>query len=108
MELQLNTVRRVSTAAERRMRARVNTTLGEWTITAVAPARRATPATPRTATQVADPFAVAQATVEAMQRSHEADRRRRDEWKEDLTDAFEEGADVTARRITDVNGDPNY
>ena len=108
MELQLNTVRRVSTAAERRMRARVNATLGEWKITAVAPVQLATPSTPRTATRVADPFAVAQATIEAMQRSTAADQRRRDEWRQDLTDAFEKGADVTARRIADVSGDPNY
>ena len=97
MELQMNTVRRVNPTAERRMRARVNATLGEWTIAAVAPVRRATPATPLTAIRAADPFAVARATVEAMQQSHKADRQRRDEWREDLTDAFEKGADVTAR-----------
>ena len=45
MELQMTTVRQVSPAAERRMRAQVNTTLGEWTGTAVAPARQAAPAT---------------------------------------------------------------
>ena len=49
MELQMTTVRQVSPAAERRMRARVNTTLGEWTGTAVAPAQQAAPAIPQAA-----------------------------------------------------------
>ncbi len=43
-----------------------------------------------------------------MQRSEEAEQGRRDEWRQDLKDAMEKGADVTARRIADVSGDPNY
>ena len=38
MELQMTSVQRVSPVAERCMRARVNTVLGEWTGTTVAPA----------------------------------------------------------------------
>ena len=104
----MTAVRRVTPAAERRMRARVNATLGEWTRTVVAPAQQAAPAPPQAATSPTDAFAVAQATVEAMQQSQEEERRHRDDRKEILADAFLKGTDVTARQLTDVNGDPTY
>ena len=46
--------------------------------------------------------------MEAMQRSQEEERQRRNDWREDLADAFAKGADVTARRIAEVSRDPTY
>ena len=108
MELQMTAVRQVTPAAERRMRARVNTTLGNWTGTAVASARQAAPVPPQAVSRPTDAFAAAQATVEVMQRSQEEERQRRDGWKEMLADAFSKGADVTVRQIAEVSGDPTY
>ena len=56
--------------------------------TAVAPAQQAAPATPQAVPCPPDAFAVAHATVEAMQQSQEEERQQRDDWKEILVDAF--------------------
>ena len=43
-----------------------------------------------------------------MQSKEDIERHRRSEFREDLADAFSKGADVTARRIADVNGDQAF
>ena len=99
---------RVNPAAERQMQTPVNTTLGEWRAPAVAPAQLVAPAPQQAAVQTTGAFAVAHATVAAMQRSAEEDQRRQDDWREELVDPFSKGVDVTARRIAEVSRDPTY
>ena len=108
MELQMTAMIRVNPAAERQMQTRVNATLGEWRTYVTLPAQLAAPSPPRAATQTTDAFVVAQATVAVMQRSAEEERRQQVNLREELADAFSKGADVTARRIAEVSGDPTY
>ena len=73
-----------------------------------APAPAAAPALTQAPTQTIDTDIVAQATVATMQMSKEAKRRRQTKLRKELADAFLKRADVTVRRLAEVNGDPTY
>ena len=67
-----------------------------------------TPASEQLTVQTNDTFVVTQAAAAAMYRHERNERRRRREFREDLKRAFSRGADITPRRITEVNKDSMY
>ena len=91
--------------AKKAMARRLDCTLGERHEAAREPN---VPRPSHPAWQQNDPYDIARATDEALQRQDERDAKMRRQMVDDMANAYERGAEHVARRVAEAHGDSDY